>query len=235
MLDQMMVLAADQSSKAYQLLDGVSQNLGNTQTWGYKSVRFEQYIRPNGQVDIAKRVDYQPAPTFLTRRELDVALNGPGFIQVTRPNGETAYTRNGSLAKNPQGFLITQNGDMVGTGIQIPTNYEKLGIKPDGTVEVILKKGEQPKELGKITVVNFPNPEGLKSIGNNLVMASTDSGNAEKIEGHHLVQQGRLEQSNVNIHYAVEDVLRLNAGVIANLRVIKAVDEIYREAVQLRQ
>ena len=235
MLDQMMITAADQSTKAYQLLEGVSQNIGNYQTWGYKAVRFEQYIRPDGQVDINKRVDYEPAPTFITRRELDVALDGPGFIQVTRPNGDTAYTRNGSLAKNAQGFLVTSSGDMVGTGIQVPATYEKMFIRPDGKVEIMLKKGEAAKEIGHVTVVNFPNPEGLKNIGNCLVQESKDSGTPQKLEDHHLLKQGCLEQSNVNIHYAVEDVLRLNAGVIANLRVVKAVDDIYKEAVQLRQ
>jgi flagellar basal-body rod protein FlgG len=235
MLDAMITLAADQSTRAYQLLDPVSQNVGNYSTWGYKAVRFDQYMRPDGNLDLIKRVDHSPGNTFLTKRELDVAVNGAGYIQVTRQDGSTAYTRNGSLAKNAQGFLVTPHGDLVGTGIQVPGRYHQLHINADGKVNLVEKPGDVPKEIGHITLVNFKNPEGLKSIGENLMVATDESGAAEKIQDHQLLQQGRLEQSNVNIHYAVEDILRLNAGVIANLRVVKAVDDIYKEAVQLRQ
>lgn len=235
MLDQMIVNAADQSTRSYQLLDGVSQNLGNYNTWGYKAVRFEQYIRPDGNTDLIKRVDITPGTTFLTKRELDVAVDGPGYIMVTRPDGTTAYTRNGRFTKNGEGFLITAHGDMVGSGIQVPARYHKMIIQDNGTVELIEKAGEQSKPIGSIPVVNFPNPEGLKPVGENLVAETPDSGTPEKMLDHRVLRQGRLEQSNVNIHHAVEDIMRLNAGVIANLRVIKAVDEVYREAVQLRQ
>lgn len=235
MLDQMMILAADQSTKAFQALDVVSHNVGNYGTWGYKVQRFDQYFRPDGNADIVKRTDYTPGQLFLTKRELDIGIDGPGFIQVTRRNGATAYTRNGSFAKNAEGFLVTAHGDLVGAGIQIPPRYHQLKIDKDGTVQLIDKAGDTPKDLGRIPLVNFANPEGLKSIGDNLVVATSESGEAVKVENHAQIQQGRLEQSNVNIHAVVEEVLRLNGGVLTNLRVIKVVDELYREAVQLRQ
>ncbi len=235
MFDQIMLLAADQSTKGYQTLDVISRNMGNYATYGYKAVRFDQYLTPEGSMDQVERVDYSQAPTWLTRRELDIALDGPGFIQVTRPDGTTAYTRNGSLAKNAEGFLVTAHGDLIGGGIQIPAKYETLRINKNGSIELMETAGSAYKEIGKVTLVNFPNPEGLKNIGDNLLAQTNDSGQPVKIEDHHCIQQGRLEQSNVNIHYAVEDVLRLNAAVIANLRVVKAVDEIYSQAVQLRQ
>ncbi len=235
MLDQMMVLAADQSTKNFQILDLVSQNIGNYGNWGYKTQRFEQYLRPDGNVDMVKRVDYAPGANIMTKRDLDLALDGAGFFQVTRPDGTTAYTRNGSLAKNAEGYLITNHGDLVGSGIQVPANYKNFIVQKDGTVQVHLENGKPPETIGKLTVVNFPNPEGLKQLGENLLAESPESGKPVKIEDHKLIQQGYLEHSNVNIHYAVEDVLRMNAGVISNLRVVKAVDEVYREAVQLRQ
>lgn len=235
MLDQMMILAADQSTRSYQLLDAVSQNIGNYNTWGYKAVRFDQYMRPNGNLDLEKRVDTSQGPTVVTKRELDVAVNGPGYIQVTRPDGTTAYTRNGSFARNAQGFIVTPHGDLVGTGIQIPARYHHLEIKNDGTVSLMEEAGSPLKEIGHISLVNFTNPEGLNSIGQNLLVETESSGAPVKMTDHHAIQQGRLEQSNINLHYAIEDILRLNAGVISNLRVIKAVDEIYREAVNLRQ
>lgn len=235
MLDQMMVTAADQSTKSYQLLEAVSQNMANVNTYGYKAVRFDQYMRPDGNTDLTTRGDFSQGQAFMTRRELDVALDGPGFIQVTRPDGSMAYTRNGSLAKNAEGYLVTPFGDMVGNGIQIPANYRALKITPQGEVQILTDGSSEFSTLGKITVANFANPEGLKKVGNNLFASTEESGGALPIENHKMLKQGHLEQSNVNIHYAVADILKLNAGVIANLRVIKAVDEVYREAVQLRQ
>lgn len=235
MLDQIMLLAADQSTKSYQLLDAVSQNIGNYPTWGYKAVRFDQYIRPDGNLDMVKRVDYSQGAVMSTQRELDVAIDGPGFFMVTRPNGATAYTRNGSFAKNADGYLVTNSGDLVGTGIQIPASYLHIKIEKDGVVKIREKAGDELKEIGKIPLVTFPNPEGLKNIGNNLAVQTENSGEPTKLENHKSLKQACLEHSNINIHYAVEDVLRINAGVIANLRVVKAVDEIYKEAVNLRQ
>jgi flagellar basal-body rod protein FlgG len=235
MFDQMMIQAADQSTKSYELLDTVSQNLGNYNTYGYKAVRFDQYMRPDGNVDEIKRVDTSQGPIGLTNRELDVAINGPGYMQVTRPDGTTAYTRNGSLAKNSEGYLVTPHGDLVGTGIQVPARYSKLAIRPDGQVDMIETPGGQPKALGTIPLVTFPNPEGLKNIGGNLMVANADSGTPDKVENGHSIQQGHLEYSNINIHYAVEDILRINTGVVANLRILKAVDDTYKEAIQLRQ
>jgi flagellar basal-body rod protein FlgG len=231
----MMIVAADQSTRAYQALESVSQNLGNYNTWGYKAIRFDQFIRPDGNMDIVKRTDHSCGATFITRRELDIALNGPGYIQVTRPDGSIAYTRNGSFAKNTQGFIVDNFGNMVGTGIQIPARYDKVVIDPDGTVKLREVPAGDLKEIGHINIVNFTNPEGLKAIGNNLLVATGESGDPQKVKDHHLIQQGYLESSNVSVNSAVEDILRLNAGVIGNLRVIKAVDDIYKEAIQLRQ
>lgn len=235
MLDQMMVLAADQSTRNYQLLEAVSQNIGNANTYGYKPIRFDQYMRPDGNLDMVKRVDPTPGSLFITRRELDIGIEGPGYIQVTRPDGTTAYTRNGSMVRNAQGMLVTPHGDLVGSGIQLPANYHKVYFRKDGTVELVETRGGEPKKIGQVTLVNFPNPEGLKVLGNNLLGETSESGSPALMAEHQAVRQGMLEQSTVNLHYAVEDILRINAGVISNLRVIKAVDEIYREAVQLRQ
>jgi len=235
MLDQMMITAADQSTKSYQLLESVSQNMANINTYGYKAVRFDQYMRPDGNADLTQRADFTQGQAFITRRELDVALDGAGFIQVTRPDGSMAYTRNGSFAKNAEGYMVTPFGDLVGNGIQIPVNYKALKITPEGEVQILTSDSPDFKPLGKITVTNFPNPEGLKKAGNNLFVPTEESGQPLPVENHKLIKQGFLEQSNVNVHYAVADILKLNAGVIANLRVIKAVDEVYKEAVQLRQ
>jgi flagellar basal-body rod protein FlgG len=235
MLDQMMILAADQSVKNYEALDGVSKNLANYNTSGYRAERFEQYIRPDGNTDFIKRTDYRPAPSLSTNRELDIAIDGSGFIRVTQPDGKIAYTRNGSFRKNAEGFVVTAHGDLVGTGIQIPATYHEVRFLPNGKVMLYEKAGQPGKEIGEVPIVNFPNPEGLRTLGNNLVEETTDSGAPVEVADHRLIKQGRLEESNVNVHMAVVDILRLNAGVVTNLRVVKAIDDIYQQAVNLRQ
>lgn len=235
LLDDMMRLAAEQSNRGYHLLDRVAQNLANTNTYGYKTQRFEQYIKEDGNIGEIKRTDYTPGSLYMSKRELDVGIAGPGFIPVTRKDGTVAYTRNGSLSKNAEGFLVTYHGDLVGTGIKVPAIYHQMQITKDGTVQITEKAGDDYKTIGKINLVNFPNPEGLKEIGNSLVLETSESGQALKVDNPTGFRQGFLEQSNVNIHFAVEDILRINAQVISNVKVLKMLDEIYKQAVQLRQ
>jgi flagellar basal-body rod protein FlgG len=189
---------------------------------------------PDGRTEGTKRTDFSQGAISITQRDLDVAISGSGFIPVTQPDGTVAYTRDGSFAKNSQGFLVTQRGDMVGDGIKLPVNYEKLQILPNGAVQALLKGEQKPKELGKLSLVQFTNPEGLKSIGYNKLLATEASGQPIKDETSTL-KQGNLERANVSVFQQVDNILRLNAGVISNLRVVKFSDDIYRQAVNLKQ
>jgi flagellar basal-body rod protein FlgG len=140
------------------------------------------------------------------------------------------------MAVNSEGFLVNNMGDLVGEGIQIPTNREKLKIDKDGKVEVLLKGDTTPKLLGKIELVRFENPEGLKSIGGNKLIPTDQSGPPVKSPlGETQILQGQLERPNVNMYQMVDTVLRLNAGYIANLRILKFSDDLFRQAVNLKQ
>ena len=105
-----------------------------------------------------------------TNRPLDVALTGPGFIPVTSPNGDVQYTRDGSFKLDKDGYLITNDGYLVGDGIKVPVNHEGLRIKQDGTVLVIQKGHTEQQILGKIPVVQFQNYEGLKPVERRLAL-----------------------------------------------------------------
>jgi flagellar basal-body rod protein FlgG len=165
---------------------------------------------------------------------MDVAVSGFGYIPVTQPDGTTAYTRDGSFSLNSQGYIITQRGDIVGGGIQIPVDYSDIQIKPDGGVSVKTKEKPEFEEIGKISMVRFPNSEGLKNIGYNKVVVSAESGEPETDKDSQL-KQGCLEQANVNVHSQIDQVLRLNAGLISNMRIIKFADDLYRQSVNLKQ
>jgi flagellar basal-body rod protein FlgG len=234
MLDNIMKLAAANANKQFEVLEQVTKNIANINTTGYKNTRFEQYIMPDGRLEGVQRSDTSQGSSMVTKRDLDIAIDGFGYLPVTQPDGTTAYTRDGSLALNSEGYLVTQRGDLVGGGIKIPVNYDKIQIKPEGTVQVTLKAGEQPKELGKISLVRFADPESLKTIGYNKLVVTPESGDPVA-DPDSKIKQGILERANVNVHFQIDQILRLNAGLISNMRIIKFTDDIYRQSVNLKQ
>lgn len=235
MLQNIMRVASDNGTKQFSVLEQVTNNIANLNTPGYKVRRFDQYLMPDGRLEGVTRTDTSQGPVMTTKRDFDIAIDGEGYIPVTQPDGTVAYTRDGSFAKNAEGFLVTQRGDLVGEGIKLPINYNQLFIKPDGNIQIVDKASAPPRTIGKIELVNFPNPEGLKAIEHNKLLATDASGTARKITVTAQIKQGALERSNVNVFFQVDQILRLNASVISNLRVIRFADDIYRQSVNLKQ
>ncbi|MCA9788677.1 MAG: flagellar hook basal-body protein [Cyanobacteria bacterium HKST-UBA06] len=235
MFDAIMRQAADASTLNFDALDTVARNVSNLNTWGYKGQRFHMYLSDEQTVKTADVRDMEEGELMLTKRTLDVGVQGQGFIQITRPDGETAYTRFGSMTQNGDGFLTTPFGDLIGTGIQLPTNYHKIRIDRQGHVKLMEKPGDQYRTIGQIPLVNFPNPAALENIGYNSFQETDDSGKPVRASEATQLSQGYLERANVDIHLAVTEVLRINAGALSNLRLVKLIDQLYQEAVNLRQ
>lgn len=219
----------------FERLGHISNNIGNLNTNAYKSVRFEQLLDENGYLDGEVRYDYSQGAFMKTNRPLDVALTGPGFIPVTSPNGDVQYTRDGSFKLNKDGYLITNDGYLVGDGIKVPINHEGLRIKQDGTVLVIQKGHTEQQILGKIPVVQFQNYEGLKPVENNRVVPTEQSGEPKLVKEHDYIAQCGLERSNANYIANVNEVLRLNSSMIAGTRLIKVIDDMYQRSINLTQ
>lgn len=235
MLDQLMAISAQQGTRGYNMLEPYVENFSNYGTYGYKARRFEMYLRPEATSELVARTDVSQGALEITRRPFDVGIQGPGYIPVTRKNGDLAYTRNGSFLTNGEGYLVTPFGDMVGNGIKIPADYHQVKIHKNGEVMLIKKPGDAPEKLGQIPLVLFNNAEGLKIIGYNLVEATEQSGKPQLTAEHDFIRQGMLERTNMNIPYNITDILRLNTGITLNQRIIKISDEIYREGINLRQ
>ena len=136
----------------------VSTNVSNYNTNGYKSVRFEQMLDEYGYLSGVERTDFSQGAIQRTAREFDIAIDGMGFIPVTSKNGDVTYTREGSFKLDKDGYLITNDGYLVGDGIQIPVNHENLKIQPNGDVEIFSNDGTKRELLGTIPLVNFQNP-----------------------------------------------------------------------------
>ncbi|HEY9687801.1 MAG TPA: flagellar hook basal-body protein [Coleofasciculaceae cyanobacterium] len=235
MIDHIMKLAATNANKQFEVLEQISINVANINTTGYKTKRFEQYLTPDGRLDGSVRVDTAQGNLMLTNNKFDFAVDGFGYIPVTQPDGTVAYTRDGSFTLNSQGYLTTQRGDIIGDGVKVPIDYKDIKIWPDGSIKVrTVNKPDEDTMIGKLSLVRFPNPEGLKNIGYNKLVANDQSG--EPIEDtDSKVKQGMLERANVFVPGQIDSILRLNAGVIANMRVVKFSDDLFRQAVNLKQ
>ncbi len=213
----------------------ISSNISNYNTNGYKSVRFEQMLDENGYLTGVERTDFSQGAIQRTARDFDVAIDGVGFIPVTSPNGDVTYTREGSFKVNQDGYLITNDGYLVGDGIQIPVNYENIAIKPDGEVQIFSNDGTQRETLGTIPIVNFQNPEGLKKADNNKYYLTAESGEPVLIKNHTKFKQGSLEVTNIDILNEVNSILRLNASMLASFKVMQTVNDMYSKTLQLNQ
>ena len=105
-----------------------------------------------------------------TGNQLDVAIQGKGFLPVTMPNGTTQYTRNGALQMTAEGKLVTSDGYAVGGDITIPPDAQSVTIAADGTVTATDRDGcHAPTTLGQIQLANVREPGRPRSAGRQLV------------------------------------------------------------------
>lgn len=233
-------------------MDVIANNLANVNSTGFKKSRadFQDILYqtqrsagtgPNGgesptgvQIGLGSRVaavqkvftsgDFQN-----TENELDVAIEGGGFFQVTLPDGTDAYTRSGALKKDSTGQLVSSDGYPLVPSIVIPENSTSISIGSDGGVEVLLDGESVSTEVGNLELVRFANPAGLNSLGRNLYAETPTTGapisGTPGEEGFGTLSQGFLEGSNVNI---MEEMVNMIAGQRAyevNSKSITTADE----------
>ena len=197
-------------------LDAISNDIANVSTTGYKRLRvgFRDLVYQDGGSGAGAGVrtgtgaaavtvgrSLVPGALRQTDRALDVAIEGPGFIQVRRADGTTALTRDGSLQVAGDGRLRTSTGELLEPPVTVPTGVgEDLSIAPDGEVT------GGGRTLGRITIVDVPAPDGLQAIGDNLFVPTAASGGLRPAAGAS-VRQGLLEGSNVDIGDAMVDMI----------------------------
>ena len=170
----------------------------------------------------------------LTSNPLDVAIEGSGFFQVQRPDGTIAYTRAGQFHLNNQGTIVAPDGDPVLPNITIPSNATAVTITQYGVVNATLSGQQNPSQLGQLQLAIFPNPGGLESMGANLLRATLSSGdpvlgNPGGAEGLGSLQQGYLENSNVDVVTEFVQMVLAQRAYESNSKVIKAADDMYSQ------
>lgn len=238
----------------------IANNLANVNTTGFKRDRanfetlaYQQMIAAGTQSDSENkfavglnlgsgvqlagtaRIDTQ-GTLNTTGNSLDLAIEGSGFFQVQQADGTVAYTRAGNFNLSADGTIVTGDGLQVMPQIQVPEGAQSITIGQDGTVSAVLAGQAEPTQLGQIEIARFVNPAGLNAIGNNLLLATAASGEAQVgpggAEGRGLIRQGALEGSNVNtVEELVEMIETQRAYEIAS-KMIKATDEMMQFANQ---
>ncbi len=164
-----------------------------------------------------------------TANPLDLAVEGAGYFQVQLPNGETAFTRDGTFQLSPDGIIVTHDGFPVLPNITVPTNARDITVNSTGTVLATIPGQQEPSNVGTIQLVLFPNQGGLKAVGDNLYVPTTQSGGASIVaageDGGGTILQGFVESSNVNPIEEITNLIRAQRAYDMNSKVMKTADE----------
>jgi len=169
--------------------------------------------------------------------DLDIAINGDGFFQIKRTDGSIAYTRDGSFKLSQDGKLVTSDGYYLEPDITLPEDTVSVNISKDGIVEAILPNQTDPVTVGQIDLVKFINPEGMKSIGNNLYLATPASGipinGIAGSEGYGTILQNYLEASNVDIVEEMVNMISAQRAYEINSKTVRAADDMETTVVNM--
>ncbi len=242
-------------------LDVISHNLANVSTTGYKRAQavFEDLMYQNLRQVGSNTSDQSQLPTGLhlglgvrtvatsrsfaqgtiqqTSNNLDVAIQGNGFFQITMPDGSNSYTRDGSFQVDNQGQLVTAGGLVVANGVTVPANAKNISIATDGTVTATIPGTTQPQQIGNIILASFINPAGLEPLGQNLFAESPASGQPNTgtpgTNGIGTVTQGFLETSNVNVVQELITMIQTQRAYEMNSKAIQTSDQMLQKLGQL--
>ena len=173
-----------------------------------------------------------------TGGDLDVAIEGKGFFQITMPSGETAYTRAGSFKRTAEGAMVNAEGYRLADNVTVPDNARAVTINAQGDVVASFANNPQGQLVGTLTLVNFSNAKGLEPIGGNLYLETEASGAAiagtAGENGLGTLRQGYLEESNVDVVSQIAELIEAQRGYELNSKVISAADQMMGAASQIR-
>ena len=232
----------------------ISNNIANMRTTGYKRQRaefqdlmYEQVTRVGTQtpsqgnilpagIELGSGVKTVGTPRLMSQGELtqtskdfDVAIRGEGFFKILLPDGRTSYTRDGSFELDAQGRLVTAQGNLVQPGITIPQNATAVTINAQGQVFVTVPGSNTPSQVGQLELSIFVNKAGLQSMGDNLYLETPASGAPQNgnpsNDGFGNLQQGFLEQANVEAVSEISDLIAAQRAYEMNAKVITAADQ----------
>jgi flagellar basal-body rod protein FlgG len=173
-----------------------------------------------------------------TGAELDLGIDGAGFLEVTLPSGEIAYTRDGKLNRSADGEIVTMDGFPLADGIVIPAEARRISVSRDGEVVAYFEDQFEGQPIGTISLARFVNEKGLEAIGDNMFRETAASGAPNRLvpgtEGAGIFRQGFLEDSGVDVVKEISDLIEAQRGYELNSKVITASDEMLAATTRLR-
>ena len=256
-------IAATGMSAQQMRVEVISNNLANMSTTGYNARRadfadlhYQQVTRPgtinadDGTIlptGVQIGLGVRPASVSVTLAQgslsqtggdLDLAIEGNGYLEVTLPSGISAYTRDGGLQRSADGQIVSADGYPVAPGITIPIDTRSLAINASGEVWAYFDDRVEPELLGQFNLAGFANEKGLEAIGSNLFLETAASGPAEIAppgeNGLGTVRQGYLEDSSVDAVREITELIEAQRGYELNAKVISAADQMLGATTQVR-
>ena len=242
-------------------LDVISNNLANVNTTGFKKskIEFEDLLYQTTKAPGAEQGAGNQVPTGIqighgsrvaatsrvftngeltqTGEQLDVAINGNGFLEVQMPDGTKTYTRAGSLKTASDGRITTSDGLPVLSGFQaVPTGTTNITIAPTGEVTYTTPSGATNF---RVQLTRFINPNGLESLGHNLFKETQSSGSPELgnpgENGFGELAQGTLEMSNVKVVEEMVNLIMAQRAYEVNSKAVQAADEMLQQGNNLKR
>jgi len=258
-----LAIAATGMTAQQMRVEVISNNLANMSTTGYNTRRAEfsdlhyQQIERAGAINasdgtilpagVQLGLGVRPAAISMnvsqgalaaTGGELDVAIDGKGYLEVALPSGTSSYTRDGSLKRSGDGLIVTSDGHPVAPEITIPNDARSVSINSQGEVYAYFKGRVEPELLGQLTLTGFANEKGLEAVGDNLFLETAASGPALSgtagTDGLGTFRQGYLEGSSVDAVREITQLIEAQRGYELNAKVITAADQMLGATAQIR-
>ena len=256
-------IAATGMSAQQMRVEVISNNLANMSTTGYSARRAEladlhyQQLTPAGAINATDgtlvptgvqlglgvraasvTVNMMQGTVAATGQDLDLAIEGQGFFEVTLPSGQSAFTRDGSFKVTGDGLIVNSDGYEVAPGITVPDETRNITINGDGEIYAYFAGPPDAQLLGQLTLTDFSNPRGLEAMGANLFLETAASGQALNgnpgQDGLGTLRQGFLEESSVDAVKEITDLIEAQRGYELNAKVITAADQMLGATTQIR-
>ena len=244
-------------------VETISNNLANMSTTGYNARRaefadlhYQQLARagtinaadgtvlPTGvQLGLGVRpsaisVNLAQGSLSATNGDLDLAIDGSGYLEVTLPSGQSAYTRDGALKRSAEGLIVNSEGFPVAPEVTIPEDARSISINAEGEVFAFFQDTAEAQSIGQLNLVGFSNAKGLEAIGSNLFVETEASGAPNVTttgqDGLGTLRQGYLEDSSVDPVREITELIEAQRGYELNAKVITAADQMLSATTQAR-
>ena len=173
-----------------------------------------------------------------TSGDLDLAIEGKGFFEITLPSGQSAFTRDGAFKRSPEGVMVNSQGLPLAGNITIPEDANSISINADGEIYAYFDAQAAGQLVGAVTVSTFANAKGLEPLGDNLYRETAASGTPQVgqpgLDGRGTLRQGYLEESNVDVVSQISELIEAQRGYELNSKVISAADQMMGATSQIR-